>query len=344
MIRYVELGPDHLSIRRGDRPVLRPGEARVTVVACGLCGTDAHMRHGMVLPPGTTYPVRPGHEVVGMVTEFSSGDGIGELQLGDLVVLHPLDSCGSCASCQSGNEQRCRAARMLGIQADGGLADEVAWPARRLVPAAGVTPTMAALLPDAVATAYHAYATAGVAAGEQLIVIGAGGVGTHVLQIARAVDSSVRLTAIVRSEATAARLFDLDPDINVLVGLAGAARRIRDSAGLAAAVVDLSGSAEAVSEGLRTLDRGGRYVLGSIVDEPLSVSMTLAALTTREIRLIGSYSSSIEDLRIVTWLVQDGLLDLSRSVSLVLPLDDVGHAFDVLDDRPPGMVRIVMTC
>ena len=64
---------------------------------------------------------------------------------------------------------------------------------------------------------------------------------------------------------------------------------------------------------------------------------------TREIEIVGSYSNSLSDLQAVTELVRSGKLSLDGLVSHSFPLKDIAKAFDVLEKRPPGMVRVVIT-
>ncbi|MFZ0217794.1 MAG: alcohol dehydrogenase catalytic domain-containing protein, partial [Candidatus Dormiibacterota bacterium] len=149
-MRFVEVEPGRVTVGDGPPPELGPGLARVRVGACGLCATDLHMARGMRLPRGVSYPVRPGHEVAGEVVEV--GPGTHGIVPGLEVVLHPLDPCGRCGACLAGKEEECQQARVLGIHAAGGMAEEVVWPARRMVAAPGLPAWQAALLPDAVAT------------------------------------------------------------------------------------------------------------------------------------------------------------------------------------------------
>jgi propanol-preferring alcohol dehydrogenase len=308
----------------------------VRVLACGVCRTDVHLWDGSVLPPGADYPLVPGHEVCGRVEEVD-GDG-GGVAVGDLVVAHLLAPCGACAACRAGTEQRCEQAPVLGIQAPGGLAEQFVWPTGRLVPATGLDPAQAAVLPDAGATAHHALSVAGVPAGGRLCVIGAGGVGTHVLQIARALDPTVRLTAVVRSRASARRLEALD--IPVVEGLSGAVKALR-AGGPVDAVVDFTGSPEAPPAAVRVLRPGGRLVLGSVTSGDLNLGW-IAPFASREITVSGVYCSTLGDLRAVVELARSGALDLSGSVTHRLPLQRAPEAFDLMRDRPAGMVRLVV--
>ena len=126
-------------------------------------------------------------------------------------------------------------------------------------------------------------------------------------------------------------------------GLDGAGRALRKQFGERDSVIDFSGAEAAPSEGVRMLRKGGRLVLGSVLDERVSIATTYTGLMTREIEIVGSYSNSLSDLQAVTELVRNGKLSLAGMVSHTFPLQDIEKAFDVLERRPPGMVRIVIT-
>ena len=338
-VRFVEVWPGRLELRNGERSEPPEGWALVRVEACGVCGTDLHLYEGMELPRGVSYPVRPGHEVAGVVL---AGGG-GRVRDGDRVVLHPVLPCGACAACAAGRENRCRTAGVLGIDHPGGLADELAWPVARMVSVTGMPAERAAVLPDAVASAHHALRLSDLPAGGALTVIGAGGVGAHVLQLARLLDSGARLTAVVRSAGTADRIERLGLGVTVVPGgLEGAARRVLDASGPQDAVVEYGAGAAAAAEALPMLARGGRLVLGSVGEEPLELGATLTTVVTRELQVLGSYASTLADLEAVAGLALAGRLDLSASVSHRVPLADAEAAIRLLAERPPGLARVVV--
>lgn len=335
--RRVAISPGSVSVVEAapqDRPA---GWSRLQVLACGVCGTDLHLLHGMKLPIGAQYPVYPGHEVAALVLEADPDAGPPP---GTAVVLHPLLPCGSCAACKSGREHQCASGEMLGIHRAGGLSDEMVWRSDRLVPVDELDPFFAALLPDAVATAYHAVVRAALPEGGKLAVIGTGGVGTNVLQISRALDPESQAVGVVHSDSTAKRIRDLG--FPVVQGLEGAGRAVRKLAGEMDAVIDFSGVPAAPSEAIRMLRRGGRLVLGAILDEKVSLATTYTGLVTREIEVVGSYSSTLSDLRAVADLAISGRLPLDGLVSHVIELDDASRALDLLEQRPSGMVRVVV--
>jgi propanol-preferring alcohol dehydrogenase len=344
-VRFVEIEPGVLRHRTEEPGAIPPGWARVAVRACGLCGTDLHLWHGMDLPAGTQYPVRPGHEVAGIVSELEPGGqpsigggpgGLLPIAVGDEVVLHPVMPCGQCEACSSGRTDDCAGQRILGIQAPGGLATSVLWPASRMVPVPGLDPRQAAILADAVATARRALRSAELPAGGTLCVLGAGGVGTHVLQLARLLDPSVRAAGVVRSPASAGRLRDGGFDA-FLADDSAALRK----AGPFDAVIDFSGDEAGPALGMRMLRRGGTYVLGSVLNGALNVGAAVR-IQTRELTVRGVFASSMTDLAEVAALACGGALDLARSVTHEYSLSDAEAAFAALRDRPPGMLRVVL--
>jgi threonine dehydrogenase-like Zn-dependent dehydrogenase len=204
----------------------------------------------------------------------------------------------------------------------------------------GLASRMAALLPDAVATAHHALGLAAPPSHGRLCVVGAGGVGSHVVELARVLHPHLQIAAVVRSEASARRLAGVG--VHTVAGLDGAAARLRAEVGRFDAVIDFSGVAAAPAEAARMLAPGGRLVLGSVVDEALDLGTTVTGITTRELHVMGCYVSTLADLRAVAAMATAGRLDLDAKVTHRVPLAGASRAFALLDERPPGMVRVVL--
>lgn len=108
------LEPVSRSLRRA-----RPGEVRVSVLACAVCRTDLHVIDGEL--PDPVLPIIPGHEIVGRIEEV--GEGVSLLKAGERVGIPWLGwTCGVCEFCTSGRENLCAYARFTGHQIDGGFA------------------------------------------------------------------------------------------------------------------------------------------------------------------------------------------------------------------------------
>lgn len=339
-MRYVTIAPGAVQVEDGPMPATSPGRALLRVVASGVCRTDLELFHGCPLPNGCDYPVRPGHETAGIIEELGPEvDPELGLEAGQLVVVHPILNCGTCNACLSGGDSLCRRGRVVGMEEPGGMAQFMTWPADRLVRVDGVDPAEAAILADAVATSYHALCRAELAKGGRLCVLGAGGLGTHVLELARALDPTVTLAAVVRSQGSAQRL--VDSGVPAYRGLEESIPALRTDYGEFDVVMDFTGSADAPRQAVKLLKSGGRFILGSVVDGPLDLGASMRVLT-RELDIRGTASSSLSDLQAVARMTSDGTLDLAKSVTHRVPLEEVGSALGMLEHPPPGMVRIVL--
>jgi len=306
----------------------------VKIAACGMCGTDEHLFKGMVLPRGATYPIRPGHEVSGTVVQSNS------LPEGQTVLVHPIIPCEHCAECLAGVENLCRNQSILGINGFGGMADLLIWPTRRLVAFTTDSILSAAIIPDAVTTAYHATTKVDLNSSLSACVIGAGGVGTNILRLARIINPKLNLLGVVNSQGSSERLSS--ENFSSLIGLESLAKRVKQLYSGFDIVFDFSGDARAPAEALKILRKGGSLVLGGINDSPLLLNLSTSAFVTRGVSVTGSYTSNINDLKNVVNLIQSNNLKFDNAITHTYPLSEYGAAYETLTTRPTGLGRILL--
>jgi propanol-preferring alcohol dehydrogenase len=116
----VKFGLGHVDSVETEKPIPRPSEVLVKVLACGVCRTDLHVVDGEL--PKPTIPVVPGHEIVGRIE--SIGRDVTTLMPGMRIGIPWLGwSCGVCEFCRSGRENLCAQARYTGYQVNGGYAE-----------------------------------------------------------------------------------------------------------------------------------------------------------------------------------------------------------------------------
>jgi len=167
-----------------------PKEVIVEVIACGLCHTDLGFADGSV-PTKKGIPLVLGHEAIGRVV--AAGKNFESLS-GTTVLVPAVLPCGECAFCKAGRGNACPNQKMPGNDIDGGFSTHFLVPGGPLVKIDSGSPSEVAKLSvvaDAVSTAYQAVLRSGLAAGEIAIVVGAGGVGGFVIQIASALGARV---------------------------------------------------------------------------------------------------------------------------------------------------------
>ncbi|MEZ4225235.1 MAG: 6-hydroxycyclohex-1-ene-1-carbonyl-CoA dehydrogenase [Polyangiaceae bacterium] len=172
-------------------PTPEPTDAIVEVAACGLCHTDLGFARGQVAPRHEL-PLVLGHEIVGTVVE--TGSAVTQWQ-GKRVLVPAVMPCGECAFCRAGRGNACPSQKMPGNDIHGGFARHVVVPARSIVSLedapASVNIDALSVVADAVSTAYQAVLRADVKSGDVVFVVGGGGVGGYVTQIAKALGAHV---------------------------------------------------------------------------------------------------------------------------------------------------------
>jgi propanol-preferring alcohol dehydrogenase len=321
-------------------PEVGPGQVRIAVQAAGVCGTDLHAAHGRL--PVPTLPVIMGHEGAGVVDTV--GEGVADFRSGDRVLLLPSETCGSCPACAAGHLGLCAGARILGMARDGTFAEQIVVPAACVLPLPdGIAFEQGAILADAVATAYHAVANrAGIRGGERLAVIGCGGVGYHVILLARLLGAKT-IVAVDASEGARRRAEAAGADVTVDAWAEDARKAIRRAAGGEGPdiVIEYAGKKVSVELAMASVARGGRVIVGGVGMESPALG-PLVSFVGREIGVLGSMGYTRAELARVVELTASGRLDLSGSITARYPLEQAVEAFDDLAHRRNDPVRLVL--
>ncbi|PAN12305.1 hypothetical protein PAHAL_2G257900 [Panicum hallii] len=201
----------HLSPYSFSRRVQRDGDVTIKVLFCGICHTDLHIIKNEW--GNAMYPVVPGHEVVGVVTDV--GAGVTKFEAGDTVgVGYFVDSCRSCESCGAGHENYCPDVVLAsnGVDSDGattqgGFSDVVVVDQDYVVRVPRSLPLDAAApLLCAGVTVYSPMVEYGLnAPGKRLGVVGLGGLGHMAVKFGKAFGMTVTVISSSpgkREEAT----------------------------------------------------------------------------------------------------------------------------------------------
>ncbi len=237
------------------RPTPQVGEVLVAVRACGVGLTVLNYMSGQMGRP-ETLPRVPGHEITGVVAEV--GPGVTAVRPGDRVLVFFYLTCGRCEFCRGGRDSLCREHRgNVGVHCDGGYAEFVALPEANVLPLPeGVPFVEGTTIPDAIATPYHVCASrARVRVGDRVLVIGAGGgVGIHMLQMARLFGARVVAVDVDDGKLARCREFGAEHAVNFRASDAEAQARTALEGG-ATVAVDLVGREQTLSWALGLLGR-----------------------------------------------------------------------------------------
>jgi len=299
------------------RPTPQAGEVLVAVRACGVGLTVLNYMNGQMARPDSL-PRVPGHEITGVVAEI--GPGVTSVRPGDRVLAFFYLTCGRCEFCRAGRDSLCRDHRgYVGVHRDGGYAEFVALPEANVLPLPeGVPFVEGTAIPDAIATPYHVCATrARVRVGDRVLVIGAGGgVGIHMLQMARLFGAHV--VAVDVNDAKLARCRELGATHAVNFRAADAEAQARAALdGGATVAVDLVGSEHTLAWAFGLLGRGGRMVtLTTFAD--VGFRVLPRRLVVDELEILGSRYCSRAEVLAAARLVRDGRIRpvVSQTVAL----------------------------
>lgn len=297
----------------------------VRVGAAGICASDLHIIKGEFTSP--LERVTPGHEAAGTIAQV--GAAVPLWQRGQRVTLVAGKS-----SCM-----------IMGQAYDGGWAEYLVVPHYLLIALPDNVPIeQAAIIPDAVATPYGGIVHCGqLRLGEIVGLWGIGGLGQHAVQIAR-LSGARQIIAIDPIDAARQRALALgadhalDPDA---VDVREEVMRLTENKGLNLAV-ELSGSGSALSQTVSCLGFRGRSVVIGMSAEPVRLTEQSVMFGYNNHSLLGFDGGKEGDIETLVCLAASGRLDLSRSVSHVLPLEDVARGVEMLGKKIDNPARIVI--
>lgn len=323
-----------MAVEDRDTPEPDSGEALIQVIATGVCGSDLH---GYTGHTGRRHPEQVmGHETVGRIAAL--GDAASGLQVGQVVVVNPAMSCGSCAACRTHEEQRCETLRVIGVipEHSAAFAEYFVAPVTNLIPLPEGTPEHLGALVEPLAVGWHAVRRARLSADDTVVVLGGGPIGQAVALAAM----RAGLTKIVVSENL--------PSRRALLERLGVQAVSADQveAGMASipagpvTVLDAVGSSESVAQGLAITDRGGRLVLIGMAEPRLDLPAYEISVKEREI--IGTFCYSNEDFSsTVAWLGQN-VATVQLLVDAVEPLTSGPQVFHELAAHTRDASKILL--
>ena len=321
-------------------PELGQGEVLVKVAFCGICHSDLSLINGTF--PSQLPVVTQGHEASGTIAKL--GPGVTGWAEGDRVVVAAGRPCQECPNCLRGDFSNCLRIRLMAFAYDGAWAEYTVAQAFGLTRIPDNVPLeQAAILADAVSTPYGAVVRTGeVGIGESVGVWGVGGLGTHLVQLARLVGAApiiavdVKPAILDRALAVGADYaFDArDEDLHDKIAEATDGRNLD-------VAFDAVGLTSTFEQALNSLTVGGRLVgVGMSADTPSIGPTSIFNLFQRQV--LGHLGYQNADIGTLANLVSRGRLDLSRSISEIVPLEDVAKGIEKLETADGDPIRILV--
>jgi len=319
-----------------------PGEARVKVLACGVCHTDLHYREGGI---NDEFPFLLGHEAAGIVE--SVGPDVTDIAVGDYVVLNWRAVCGTCRACLRGRPWYCFSThnatqRMtlldgtelspaLGIGAFAEMTLVAAGQCTKVDRAA--PPEVAGLLGCGVMAGLGAAInTGGVTRGDTVAVIGCGGVGDAAIAGAKLAGART-IVAVDIDDRKLEKATHFGATHTVNSRSTDAVEAIREATGGFGAdvVIEAIGRPETYEQAFFARDLAGTVVLVGVPTPDMRIDMPLLEFFGRGGALKSSWYGDClpsRDFPMLIDLYLQGRLPLQDFVSETIGISDVEAAFE----------------
>jgi threonine dehydrogenase-like Zn-dependent dehydrogenase len=328
------IGPEAVEVQEVADPTLQSDtDAIVHVTHTAICGADLLPYHGYT--PGFELGTTLGHEFVGIVSD--GGDALGGLKPGQRVVNTSMTSDGSCAHCRAGRPTQCESRALFGYSGvyprlEGGQADLVRIPRadRCLWPVPDdVSSEDAVFVADILPTGFLAVQRGGVAAGDLVVVLGAGPVG--LMAVLCAVGPARRVIALdgiaqrrALAESLGAQALDPSQAAEAVAVASG---------GLGAdVVIEASGSPAALTAALDLVrPQGVVSVVGAHFEPDFPLNNGL--MFEKEITLSFAIGNPGRDRERLLAMIQEGVLRPSVVISDTLSLEQAADAYRAFDAR-----------
>jgi alcohol dehydrogenase len=327
-----------------DPRIIDSTDAIVRVDATTICGSDLHILKGDL--PEVTAGRILGHEAVGTVTQI--GASVGNVAVGDRVLVSCISSCGRCSYCRVSRYGQCLngGGWILGHNIDGTQAELVRVPfadnSTYPIPP-GVSDEEFLMLADILPTAYEVGVLNGrVSPGDVVAIVGAGPIGLSAICGAQLFTPSLVIAIdLVDSRLEAAKQFGADATVNnsredpleIVGGLTG---------GLGADVVIEAVGTPATFELAVTLVRPGGHV-ANIGVHGKPVTLHLETLWTKDVTittgLVDTYSTPT-----LSRLIATRQIDAARFATHHFSLDQMIEAYEVFGDAATsGALKVLLT-
>jgi D-arabinose 1-dehydrogenase-like Zn-dependent alcohol dehydrogenase len=329
-------------------PVPQGTEVLLRVTNCGVCHSDVHIHDGFFdlgggnkLPLGSMkLPHTMGHEIEGEVVAL--GPDAKGVKIGDRRAAFPWIGCGSCPACLRNEEQYCLKPRNLGCSSSvaGGYATHVMVPHPRYLLDYGNAPaSLAAAYMCSGITAFSALKKVGkLGPGDEVMILGCGGVGMMGLQFAKSLFGKAPLAAdIDDGRLEAAKKAGAKATYNTKEPGIGK-KIIADTNGGVFAIIDFVGSEATFAFASSCVRKGGRIIIVGLFGG--AMSMPLPMFPMRALAVMGSFVGSLPETEEMMAIVRAGKVDPIPVETR--PLD---QASKTLDDLRAGKIigRVVLT-
>ena len=339
----VFLGERKLEICDFPDPTPGPRDVILEIKASGMCGSDLH-RYRAAFEPGNTAsgfkmpdePVIAGHEPCGVVVEIGSSVTEAETQIGQRVMDHHYEGCGSCKHCKGGWQQMClEGTTVFGSSGHGAHAKYMRVPVSTLVPLPEkLSFVTGAAISCGTGTAYGALRRVQLQGGETIAIFGQGPVGLSATQLAHAMGARVIALDVSPERLKMAQVFGADEIIDAKSNDPVTAIQDLTRGEGAHKTLEASSAPSARRAAVQAVRSWGTVCY---VGERGNVTLDVSPdLLRRQVTLVGSWTFSSQGQADCAEFVADHDIDVEALFSDRWTMDQAREAYAKFDTQTTG--------
>ena len=327
-----------LELSEIDTPNPTGKQVVIKVRAVGVCHSDIHLWEGgydtgdgfmNVTDRGVKFPLIPGHEIVGTIACF--GNSVEGLKVGDDVLVYPWLGCGSCSTCGKGDTNLCEAPQSLGVFQDGGYAEYALIPDYKfLAKLSAIDLESAASLACSGLTAYTAVQKALSNSPENILIVGAGGLGLMGVQLVKALCNAKIICADLTDEKLE-KAKEMGADHAINTNDSKASKNIMSCCNEKGidSIIDFVNAPPTVKLDLSVIRKRGNIVLVGLFGG--TGALPLVSIPLKAITIQGTYTGTFSDMIELVDLAKRGVI--KPIVSKHYSLDEVNAALKDLKNK-----------
>jgi 2-desacetyl-2-hydroxyethyl bacteriochlorophyllide A dehydrogenase len=327
-------GINKMTLEARNIPEPGPDEVLIRVKACGICGTDPHILHG-IWPGG--FPLIPGHEASGEVVAL--GQKVKKLKIGDHIAVDPNVGCGYCEYCQRGIVHMCKNQKPFGVFSPGGFAEyatirethALLLPAHVSFEEGAMVEPLACCLRGSQMSAYEV--------GSSVLFHGAGAIGNMNMQLARVSGASV---IIISEPLENRRKLALEFGADVVIDpknqdvYAEVRRILPDGPDV---IMDCTGIVKIVEDAIPQVRRGGKVVAFGVCPPDQYAKFSPAYINDNEITICGSLNNPYTSYPAIQ-AIASGRIQVKPLISHEFSLEQYEEAFGLFGSA--GSMKILI--
>lgn len=311
-------------------------EVRIKVAYSGVCGTDVHIYHGM-MDKRVNIPETIGHEMSGEIDAV--GENVTGYQIGDKVVVRPLDNRGAKPS-DKGFNHICEDLKFIGIDSPGSMQQYWNVPAFTLHKLSAETDLKLAALVEPLSVAVHDVRLSQLKKNETAVILGGGPIGLLVALVAKDTGAQVIISEVNPTRIEKARSLGFEVVNPTQTNLVEHVKE-KTNGRLADVVFEVAGVQPALDIMTEVAGIRGRIVMVAIHGEPKPVN--LFKFFWKELQLIGARVYEEQDYEKSIALVTNNQLPFEELITNVQPLTKIQDVFENIDKQPDGL-KVLMDC